>query len=109
MTLADAATPATGLTRELAEWIAGFGGATPQARLWARHALLDWTAVTIAGAREPLAGMLAEEFGSADGPCSLVATGLRARPHDAALVNGAVGHALDYDDVHFAMHGRQRR
>jgi len=94
-----------GLTRELASWIAGFEGATPAARLWARHCLLDWAAVTVAGAREPLAGMLADEFGSPDGPCTLVATGLRAQPHDAALVNGATGHALDYDDVHFAMHG----
>lgn len=93
------------VTRALAEWVSGFEGATPVARLWARHCLLDWSAVTVAGAREKLAGMLADEFGSPDGPCTLVATGLRAQPHDAALVNGATGHALDYDDVHFAMHG----
>ena len=96
---------APGVTRDLAGWIAGFEGATPAARLWARHALLDWAAVTLAGSREPLAGMLADEFGAAEGPCTLVATGRRAALHDAALVNGAVGHALDYDDVHFAMHG----
>jgi 2-methylcitrate dehydratase PrpD len=101
---ASAATQSA-LTRDLATWIAGFRSPTPAARLWARHALLDWAAVTVAGAHEQLAQMLADEFGTPDGPCTLVATGLRAQPHDAALVNGAAGHALDYDDVHFAMHG----
>lgn len=106
MSLQESAIPAhPGLTRELADWIAGFEGATPAARLWARHALLDWAAVTVAGSREPLAGMLAGEFGAAAGPCTLVGAGRRAALHDAALVNGAAGHALDYDDVHFAMHG----
>lgn len=93
------------LTRALAEWVAGFTGATNTARLWARHALLDWAAVTVAGSREPLAAMLVGEFGAASGPCTIVATGRRAAPHDAALVNGATGHALDYDDVNFMMHG----
>jgi 2-methylcitrate dehydratase PrpD len=94
-----------GLTHEVAQWVSGFTGATSAARLWARHCLLDWAAVTVAGSREPLAGMLIEEFGSRNGPCTLVASGCRAAPHDAALVNGTLGHALDYDDVHFAMHG----
>ena len=94
-----------GLTRELAGWVAGFSGATAAARLWARHALLDWAAVTIAGSREPLARMLTDEFGAATGPCTIVATGRRAAPHDAALINGATGHALDFDDVNFLMHG----
>lgn len=94
-----------GLTRALAEWVAGFPGATGAARLWARHALLDWAAVTVAGSREPLAGMLTVEFGADAGPCTIVGTGRRAAAHDAALVNGAAGHALDYDDVNFLMHG----
>jgi hypothetical protein len=77
-TASPAPAAAPGLTRELAEWIAGFTGATASARLWARHALLDWAGVTIAGSREPLAGMLADEFGTETGPCTLVATGRRA-------------------------------
>jgi 2-methylcitrate dehydratase PrpD len=102
---APAPVETTGLTRELAGWVAGFADPTPAARLWARHALLDWAAVTIAGSREPLAGMLIEEFGTPDGPCTLVAAGNRASLHDAALVNGTLGHALDFDDVNFLMHG----
>jgi 2-methylcitrate dehydratase PrpD len=94
-----------GLTRELAGWAASYSGATGAARLWARHALLDWTAVTIAGSREPLARMLTDEFGAASGPCTIIATGRQAASHDAALINGATGHALDFDDVNFLMHG----
>jgi 2-methylcitrate dehydratase PrpD len=49
--------------------------------------------------------MLTAEFSSEGGPCTIIATGSRAALHDAALVNGAAGHALDYDDVNFLMHG----
>jgi len=100
-----AQTETLGLTRALAGWVAGFADPTPSARLWARHALLDWAAVTIPGAREPLARMLIDEFGTPDGPCTLIAAGDRASLHDAALVNGTLGHALDFDDVNFLIHG----
>ena len=99
---------AAAVTRGLAEWSSAFtsAGVTAAADTWARHALLDWFAVTIAGAREPLADILAEEFkASTSGPCTVVARGTKASLHDAALVNGAVSHALDYDDVNRLMHG----
>src|SRR6218665_3739125 len=39
-------------------------------------------------------------------PCTLLASGgPRARPHDAALINGAAGHALDFDDASSNMIG----
>ena len=59
------------VTRGLAGWSAGFTSkaTTASADTWARHALLDWFAVTIAGAKEPLADILAEEFkSSTSGP-----------------------------------------
>jgi 2-methylcitrate dehydratase PrpD len=96
------------VTQSLANWSAAFASpsTTASADRWARHALLDWFAVTIAGAREPLADILAEEFkATASGPCTVVARGSKASLHDAALVNGAVSHALDYDDVNRLMHG----
>ena len=99
---------ADAVTRGLAGWSAQFSSAaaTAKADRWARHALLDWFAVTIAGAKEPLAAILAEEFkSSTSGPCTVIATGTKASLHDAALVNGAVSHALDYDDVNRLMHG----
>ena len=103
-----AAQPAVGeVTRNLADWTAAYTSAitTPSAETWARHALLDWFAVTIAGAREPLADILAEEFKSGAGPSTVVARGVKASTHDAALINGAMSHALDYDDVNALMHG----
>lgn len=99
---------AEAVTRGLASWSSGFStnAATASADRWARHALLDWFAVTIAGAKEPLAEILADEFrSSTTGPCTIVAGNSKASMHDAALVNGAVSHALDYDDVNRLMHG----
>ena len=94
-------------TREIAEWVCGFsdGDLTPSAKTWAVHAILDWVGVTVAGAREPLSEILSAQYGETDGPCTIIAQGRRARVHDASLVNGAAGHALDYDDVNYSMHG----
>ncbi len=103
---ADAST--TGFTRLLADWIAGTGESaiSEPAREWARHVLLDWLAVGIAGSTEPLVAMLLAEYGGgADLPCSLLGSGQRARAHDAALINGSAGHALDFDDVASRMVG----
>ncbi|MBS0243904.1 MAG: MmgE/PrpD family protein, partial [Proteobacteria bacterium] len=96
------------ITQGLAGWSSAFrsANATASADRWARHALMDWFAVTIAGAREPLADILCEEFkSSTSGPCTVIARNAKASLHDAALVNGAVSHALDYDDVNRLMHG----
>lgn len=66
----------------------------------ARLCLLDWLGVTIAGAQEPVVRILALDAAAdaSDRGQRLIGrnevTGLR----DAALVNGAAGHALDYDD-----------
>jgi len=66
----------------------------------ARLCLLDWLGVTIAGAQEPVVRILAMDAAAdaLDRGQRLIGrnevTGLR----DAALVNGAAGHALDYDD-----------
>ena len=66
----------------------------------AKLCLLDWLGVTIAGANEPVVAILAADAAQDHSPRGqrLVGrhevTGLR----DAALVNGAAGHALDYDD-----------
>ncbi len=72
----------------------------PVARV-AKHCILDWLGVTIAGAGEPLVAKLLD-YCRADGlggAASLVGLGLRGSPSQAALVNGSAGHALDYDDV----------
>ncbi|MEQ8859942.1 MAG: MmgE/PrpD family protein [Pseudomonadales bacterium] len=73
----------------------------------ASQALLDFIGVTLAGADQPLARILQEQIGEEGGnPQALVlGTRLRASVRQAALANGAAGHAHDYDDVHDAMIG----
>ena len=94
-------------TDALARWIASIDdrAVSPAAFEWARHALLDWLAVTVAARDEPLVGMLFDEYADADGPCTVVGRRQGLRALDAALVNGAAGHALDYDDVAARMVG----
>src|SRR5262245_63040612 len=72
-----------------------------------KQCLLDWFAVTIAGAQEELTNILVREAidDGAKGPATLVGRGEKTLPSTAALINGAASHALDYDDVNFAMHG----
>ena len=96
-------------TREMADWIADLSHAdiTEQALTWAKHAVLDWLGVTIAGAHEPLSDVLiADAFSDgAAGSAHLVGRPERTLPSQAALINGSASHALDYDDVHLGLNG----
>jgi len=71
----------------------------------ARQCVLDWFACAIAGSAEPLAEILRDEVVDADGPASVIGTDRRTGVRAAALVNGAAGHALDFDDTHTVMGG----
>ena len=66
----------------------------------AKQCLIDWMAVTIAGAREPLVQLLVEELaGQSDaGSCAVPGRLERLGLIDASLVVGSAAHALDYDD-----------
>ena len=72
-----------------------------------KQCLLDWFAVTVAGAQDELTDILVREAleDGAQGKASLVGRSETTLPSSAALINGAASHALDYDDVNFAMHG----
>ncbi|HWF00801.1 MAG TPA: MmgE/PrpD family protein, partial [Caulobacteraceae bacterium] len=91
------------LTATLAERISAMRLADmPAAALTvAKQCLLDWIGVALAGRNEPLARILIDELAPADDPAgvSILGHGRRARLDDAALINGAMGHALDFDDV----------
>ena len=68
----------------------------------AKQCLLDWIGVALAARGEPLVRILVDEFapaGDVAGGVSILGHGRRARSLDAVLVNGAMGHALDFDDV----------
>ncbi|MGC2523349.1 MAG: MmgE/PrpD family protein, partial [Stellaceae bacterium] len=73
----------------------------------ARQCVLDYLGCAVAGAGDPLVGMLLDEMAEAGGAAqaAIVARPQRLPVLAAALVNGAAGHALDYDDVNVAMPG----
>ncbi|HJW78513.1 MAG TPA: MmgE/PrpD family protein [Beijerinckiaceae bacterium] len=82
--------------------------ALPEAvRALARQCVLDYYGVGLAGADDPLAAILIEELAEAGGAAQASVIGHQARlpALSAALLNGAIGHALDYDDVNLAMPG----
>lgn len=75
------------------------------ARDMAAACLLDWTGCAVAGATDPLVDKLvadALEFG-APGVMPLVGRAEQVGLREVVLVNGAAGHALDYDDGLYAM------
>jgi 2-methylcitrate dehydratase PrpD len=95
-------------TRRLIDSVKGIAlDAMPdEARAFARHCVLDWFGVALAGSREPLSAILAGELAGRDGSeATLVGRRERASLLDAALINGAASHALDFDDTHTLMSG----
>ncbi len=97
------------VTHELARFASGirYEDLPADARFMARQCLLDWLGVTLAGSQEPLAVMLRAEAAEEGGAprATLFGGGARTSMSQAALVNGAAGHALDFDDVLGAMTG----
>lgn len=73
----------------------------------ARQCVLDWAGVALAGANEPLSRILLAQASEDGGApiASLVGTPLRLSVRQAALLNGAAGHAIDYDDANVAAQG----
>ena len=77
------------------------------ARKMARLSLFDWMVVSLAGADQPLADII-RNFVAMEGGVEIAAvTGgsMRLPARAAALANGTISHALDYDDTHFAYIG----
>ena len=73
----------------------------PDAIAAAKGAIMDCLACMLAGSREPLADILGRYVAgeSAAPAASVVGRGFRTSAAHAALVNGAMAHALDYDDI----------
>src|SRR6266566_2812163 len=97
------------LTRSLAAQASEVAyDALPEAvRALARQCMLDYYGVALAGADDELVTILLAELDEAGGAAQASVIGHKARlpALSAALVNGAAGHALDYDDVNLAMPG----
>jgi 2-methylcitrate dehydratase PrpD len=79
----------------------------PAMRELARQCVLDYFGVALAGAADPLVRIVLDEMAEAGGTPEASVIGHKARlpALSAALINGAAGHALDYDDVNMAMPG----
>lgn len=76
-------------------------------RTAARHSILDWLGCALAGQREPLSTILREEVVDEHhpGPATVIGHSTRQPMLTAVLLNGAAGHALDFDDTNLTMHG----
>jgi len=72
-----------------------------QGRAVAKTGITDCFGVMIAGARDPAIALIDRELSGADGArlASLIPSLQKRNVEDAAVVNGAAAHILDYDDV----------
>ena len=91
-----------GLTEKIAVFATSCGDASFSDELYehAKLAMLDWLAVAIAGRDEALVRILrrqAASFGGAE-QATIIGHGEKTNVSLAALVNGSMSHALDYDD-----------
>lgn len=102
-------TDETGVTEAIARHVAGTdpAAAPEEARARALAAVVDTVGVAIAGRADPGFAALRASVRAemADGPATVWATGERTGPATTALLNGAAGHALDYDDVADQIYG----
>jgi 2-methylcitrate dehydratase PrpD len=73
----------------------------------ARQCVLDWIGVALAGSGDHLTRVLLDEALSEGGKPAVVVVGHAARvtASQAALINGASSHVLDYDDVNLSFNG----
>lgn len=78
-----------------------------EVRQTARHCVLDWLGIAIAGAHEPLVLKLLEEAREQGGAplASAIGHGKCAAPGFTAMVNAAAADALDFSDGNLAMRG----
>ncbi len=92
------------LTRKMARFTIGAHQFPTLARSRARDAIADCIGCMLAGSREDLAAPLRTTLPSFDAPSAqfpalLLGSTRYAAPADAALYNGTIAHALDFDDT----------
>jgi 2-methylcitrate dehydratase PrpD len=96
----DAAT----LTKSLCQWLAAARpeDLSPAAMREARRGVLDWLGCALAGSQHGAITMLVDVLRETGGRPQATVFGRRLKLGllDAPLVNGQMGHILDYDDTH---------
>lgn len=101
------------MSRDLALRIGGFVSGLDERVLTGevldrvKHAALDCLACILSGRSEDVSVRAVAHVRrhGGDGPATIIGHGSRATVEDAALVNGTMGHACDYDDVSPTMWG----
>lgn len=100
------AAPSAAISERLADFTAGLSlDAVPRAvAARAKHLILDAIGCALAARTEPFARQLADSVAKLAGPGPRAVIGMARRLplRDAAVVNGALIHGLDYDDTHAA-------
>ena len=91
------------LTADLGRFVSGLDlkDIPAEAQSVAKTGITDCFGVMIAGARDPAIAMIDRELAASDARtrASLIPSRAKRNVEDAALVNGAAAHILDYDDV----------
>ena len=96
---------APGLTAALAHFAATCATPPAAALAIARAGIIDACSLMLAGRDEAVVRALAAELlADGTGPASVLLSGLRARPVDAAMINATATHALAMDDVAWSCH-----
>jgi 2-methylcitrate dehydratase PrpD len=92
-----------GATEELARWIVRTSSEDipPDALRVAGEACFDCLGVMLAGSVQPLGRIITRLVGEWGGSpeATVVVSGIKTSVPSAALANGTMGHALDYDDM----------
>lgn len=93
-----------GATRQLAQYVVqtSYDDLPGEMKEMAKLCLLDWFGVTLGGVREDLSPILQKLAAGMGGEkqASIIGAGLKTNVLLAALVNGSMSHALDFDDAH---------
>jgi 2-methylcitrate dehydratase PrpD len=93
-----------GATSRLAEFVCGteLREIPGSALIKARECFLDWQGVALAGSKDPASKIVMEYVAAAGGEeeASVIGSRIRTNLANAALANGLMGHALDFDDYH---------
>jgi 2-methylcitrate dehydratase PrpD len=98
-----------GLTRTIARFIVETDAKDIPADVYAhaKVAFLDWLGVIMAGTDDPLVGKLIQYADLMGGKeeATILGHGMKKSLSQAALINGAASHVLDYDDSSITMVG----
>ncbi|WP_323010555.1 MmgE/PrpD family protein [Paracoccus sp. (in: a-proteobacteria)] len=75
------------------------------AQIWAKRAIIDTIGCGLAGASEPVVQLLSASLSDGAGEALVFGSSHRRSIFDAAQINGAAAHALDFDDCHLIFDG----